>query len=471
MARRAKSAGQVWLAAAAEAGRRGKARVVALGLGGIAAAIGQAWCIARLLAPALGGRRRGARAMGDRDRPARHAPGRARLRDRAAGVRGWSGRAAPDSHWPVRRIVRARAGGDRRPVAGRARRARDRRHGGAGRVFRPLAARGGAGGGRAGAGRARGPRGRPLGGAGAGAGRAVRAGRHGAGRARRRGRVAGAVRGHGTAAGALPGPRARHRHDRAGRAGGGRGGAARGRRRGAVAADACGSCGSPSSPRRRWTRRRSRRWSCSRSGSPARSALGALADPALGLFPLLLVVEFFAPLRAFAAAYQDRMHAAEAAEQLAATVPPTRRARASRGADSGGARRHRRVRGRVPDPRPGARPGAGRAQLPRASGRDGDPARPLGRGQDDGDRAAARLPAAGRGADHAQRRRAREHHAAGALAHDRVDRAAPGAVRRHAPRQHPLRPRRTRPTRRSRRRRGPPGWARCCRPCPTGWTR
>ena len=45
---------------------------------------------------------------------------------------------------------------------------------------------------------------------------------------------------------------------------------------------------------------------------------GLLADPAVAVFPLLLVAEFFAPLRAFAAAYQDRMHAAQAAELLAA---------------------------------------------------------------------------------------------------------------------------------------------------------
>lgn len=44
---------------------------------------------------------------------------------------------------------------------------------------------------------------------------------------------------------------------------------------------------------------------------------GLIADPAAAVFPLLLVAEFFAPLRAFAAAYQDRMHANEAATQLA----------------------------------------------------------------------------------------------------------------------------------------------------------
>lgn len=55
MARRVKSAGQIWLAAQARPARRSHTRMVALGLLGTAAAIGQAWCIARLLAPALGG--------------------------------------------------------------------------------------------------------------------------------------------------------------------------------------------------------------------------------------------------------------------------------------------------------------------------------------------------------------------------------------------------------------------------------
>jgi ATP-binding cassette subfamily C protein CydD len=39
------------------------------------------------------------------------------------------------------------------------------------------------------------------------------------------------------------------------------------------------------------------------------------------LFVLLLVPEFFAPLRAYAAAYQDRLHATAAAESLAALPP------------------------------------------------------------------------------------------------------------------------------------------------------
>ena len=44
-------------------------------------------------------------------------------------------------------------------------------------------------------------------------------------------------------------------------------------------------------------------------------------NPAVALFALLLVPEFFAPLRAFSVAYQDRSHASAAAEALAA-VPP-----------------------------------------------------------------------------------------------------------------------------------------------------
>ena len=51
------------------------------------------------------------------------------------------------------------------------------------------------------------------------------------------------------------------------------------------------------------------------------AALAHRLDPAPALFVLLLVPEFFAPLRAFSVAYQDRSHAAGAAEALAA-VPP-----------------------------------------------------------------------------------------------------------------------------------------------------
>lgn len=48
---------------------------------------------------------------------------------------------------------------------------------------------------------------------------------------------------------------------------------------------------------------------------------GTLARPELALFALLLVPEFFAPLRGFAAAYQDRLHATGAAEALI-ELPP-----------------------------------------------------------------------------------------------------------------------------------------------------
>ncbi len=60
-----------------------------------------------------------------------------------------------------------------------------------------------------------------------------------------------------------------------------------------------------------------------RYGAQLRDA--SLADPGMALFVLLLVPQFFAPLRAFAAAYQDRMHAigaAEALTELPASPPP-----------------------------------------------------------------------------------------------------------------------------------------------------
>jgi ATP-binding cassette subfamily C protein CydD len=49
---------------------------------------------------------------------------------------------------------------------------------------------------------------------------------------------------------------------------------------------------------------------------------GSLARPGDALLVLLLVPEFFAPLRGFAAAYQDRSHAGPAAEALAALPEP-----------------------------------------------------------------------------------------------------------------------------------------------------
>ncbi len=51
------------------------------------------------------------------------------------------------------------------------------------------------------------------------------------------------------------------------------------------------------------------------------AALHGRLDPAPALFVLLMVPEFFAPLRAFSVAYQDRAHATAAAEALAA-IPP-----------------------------------------------------------------------------------------------------------------------------------------------------
>jgi ATP-binding cassette subfamily C protein CydD len=50
-------------------------------------------------------------------------------------------------------------------------------------------------------------------------------------------------------------------------------------------------------------------------------AAGSLEQPGLALFVLLLVPEFFAPLRSFAAAYQDKLHATGAAEALL-DLPP-----------------------------------------------------------------------------------------------------------------------------------------------------
>jgi len=50
----------------------------------------------------------------------------------------------------------------------------------------------------------------------------------------------------------------------------------------------------------------------------SQSAAGRLASPGGALFVLLLVPEFFAPLRGFAAAYQERFHAGASADALAA---------------------------------------------------------------------------------------------------------------------------------------------------------
>ena len=54
----------------------------------------------------------------------------------------------------------------------------------------------------------------------------------------------------------------------------------------------------------------------------AQFSAGGLSAPASTLFVLLLVPEFFAPLRSFSAAYQDRFQARDAADDLAALPPP-----------------------------------------------------------------------------------------------------------------------------------------------------
>ena len=184
---------------------------------------------------------------------------------------------------------------------------------------------------------------------------------------------------------------------------------------------------------------------------------GGLTHPATALFVLLLVPEFFAPLRGFAAAYQDRLHATGAAEALAdlpplPAPPPPREVRtvAARGVDRG-------VRGRASHLGPGARPGTERAVVPRAGRRDAGAGRAFGCRQIDRDRDPAGLRPARPGTRDHQRRRHRRPGAAGAGAADRLDRPAPGAVRRHASATTSASPARRRPTRRSRRRRAAPG--------------
>jgi ATP-binding cassette subfamily C protein CydD len=67
-------------------------------------------------------------------------------------------------------------------------------------------------------------------------------------------------------------------------------------------------------------------------------AEGTLAAPVTALFLLLLVPEFFAPLRSFSAAYQDQFQARSAAERLAALppMPPAEKLRAVRNVEATG---------------------------------------------------------------------------------------------------------------------------------------
>ena len=112
---------------------------------------------------------------------------------------------------------------------------------------------------------------------------------------------------------------------------------------------------------------------------------GVPGDAALlrrSLFALLLVPEFFQPLRAFALAYQDRMQAAGAADAFHALsprrrqLPPARPCRCARSAAHGvspGVRACRLRLGRV------ARAGPRRRQLPHpGAGRDGCAGRSVG---------------------------------------------------------------------------------------------
>ena len=174
--------------------------------------------------------------------------------------------------------------------------------------------------------------GRAAGRAGAGAVRAAGAGGDGAGRHRRGRGLARAVPRDGPAAGALPRPGARHRHHRAVPA------APTTRRR-------------PSAKAAAELRARTMRVlrvaflssaaldlaagaGAGRAGGalrPSRCAPAPLAQPGPALFALLLVPEFFAPLRGFAAAYQDRLHATGAADALVDLPPRRRRRRRRRG--------------------------------------------------------------------------------------------------------------------------------------------
>ncbi len=86
-------------------------------------------------------------------------------------------------------------------------------------------------------------------------------------------------------------------------------------------------------------------------GAPLRAADAGhrMASPGTALFALLLVPEFFAPLRGFAAAYQDRLHATGAADELIDLPPAAGAGARPRRAHRGGAGRDGGVRGCPPD--------------------------------------------------------------------------------------------------------------------------
>ena len=165
-----------------------------------------------------------------------------------------------------------------------------------------------------------------------------------------------------------------------------------------------------------------------------------LAYPDMALFVLLLVPEFFAPLRVFAAAYQDRLHATGAAESLI-DLPPLPEPAPPRDVRTVEARGVTVAFDNVSltwDPSRGPALDGLSFRVP--AGEIAGAGRPIRRRQIHGDRDPARLrpPRQRQGDD--QRRRHYRPRAAGAVPPDRLDRPAPGAVRRHHPRQHPLRP-------------------------------
>ena len=167
---------------------------------------------------------------------------------------------------------------------------------------------------------------------------------------------------------------------------------------------------------------------------------GGQCHPAVAVFALLLVPEFFAPLRTFAAAYQDRLHAAGAAEALVDLPPapspePLRDVRTveARGVTVAFEDVHLTW-----DPARGPALNGLTFRVP--AGETLVLAGPSGAGKSTVHRDPARVRSSRPRPGHHQRRRHRRSGAAGAVAADGVDRPAPGALRRLDPRQHPLRP-------------------------------
>ena len=197
---------------------------------------------------------------------------------------------------------------------------------------------------------------------------------------------------------------------------------------------------------------------------------GALTDPRAALFVLLLVPEFFAPLRAFSAAYQDRLHATGggrgADRPAAAAGRRGRRARSAPSRRSGVSVPFEDVRLTWDQSRGPALNGltfrvpAGETLVlagPSGAGKSTVIEILLGFVRPD----SGRVTINGATSPTSCRRRCPP---------DRLDRPASGAVRRHDPRQHPVRPARSDRRTKWRRRcaqRGSTGSPARCR---TGWT-